>query len=75
MFEYDYLESKKRKCPVCGKEFYLPPENVYKLRLDGKHRVDFCSYTCFRVEQKKLFEKIEQKRRERDEQQDEEPYF
>lgn len=41
-----------RKCPVCGKPFILPPENTYKLIIKEK-RVDYCSYTCFRVEQKK----------------------
>ena len=41
-----------RVCPVCGKEFILPIENIYKLTIKGV-RVDFCSYTCFRVEEKR----------------------
>lgn len=39
------------KCPVCGKVFILPPENVYKI-IKRQKRYDFCSYTCFRVAQK-----------------------
>ena len=46
---FDYIV---RKCPVCGKEFLLPPENTYRLKVKGRYR-DFCSYTCYRVIQKK----------------------
>lgn len=45
---FDYIV---RKCPVCGKEFLLPPENTYRLKVKGRYR-DFCSYTCYRVIQK-----------------------
>ena len=48
----DYGVGVIGKCPVCGKSFIIPTENVYKLQIKGctKH---YCSYTCFRVEQKK----------------------
>lgn len=36
-----------RTCPVCGKAFIVPPENVYRLYVDGKY-VDYCRYSCFR---------------------------
>lgn len=39
---------KEAKCPVCGKIFIVPVSNIYKI--DGKHH---CSYTCYRVTQKK----------------------
>lgn len=41
------------KCPICGKYFIKPVENVYKLNIKGKTK-HYCSYTCFRVDQKKL---------------------
>lgn len=44
--------SRDRVCPVCGKRFLLPPENTYKLTVKGK-RVDYCSYSCYRVIQKR----------------------
>ena len=40
-------------CPICKKEFILPPETVYRLSIKGKV-YHYCSYTCFRVDQKKL---------------------
>ena len=42
----------ERVCPICKKLFILPPENTYKLLVGGilEH---YCSYTCYRVEQKK----------------------
>lgn len=46
-------EHWERVCPVCGKEFIVPPFNVYKLHIKGiMHH--YCSYTCFRKIQKKL---------------------
>lgn len=54
---FDYIV---RKCPVCGKEFLLPPENIYRLKVKRKY-VDYCSYTCFRVIQKEQ----EQERRKK----------
>lgn len=48
----DYLGVEK-VCPVCGKSFLVPPLNVYKLpnKKDGYQH--YCSYSCFRTEQKK----------------------
>ena len=45
-------ENWERVCPVCGKHFIVPPLNVYKLHIKGIV-YHFCSYKCFRVEQKK----------------------
>ena len=60
--EYDIFEDRLRKCPVCGKEFIMPPENVYKLVVKGKV-VHYCSYTCFRVIQKRLESRKKYRRR------------
>ena len=40
-------------CPICKKLFIIPVENTYKLKVKDKLR-HYCSYTCFRVDQKKL---------------------
>ena len=46
-------------CPVCEKEFYCYTEHVYKRR-DPRHKtckdktVYFCSWTCFRIDEKNL---------------------
>ena len=45
--EYGVFEDRNRKCPVCGKSFILPPENIYKLTVKGKLQ-HYCSYTCYR---------------------------
>lgn len=42
----------ERKCPVCGKIFILQPLNVYKLYVNEELK-HFCSYSCYRVVQKK----------------------
>lgn len=47
------LWPKQSKCPVCKKLFVKPPETVYKLTVNGRKKV-YCSYTCFRVDQKKI---------------------
>jgi len=39
---------REAKCPICGKIFLVPVQNIYKV--DGKN---LCSYTCFRIAQKK----------------------
>lgn len=31
------------KCPVCGKDFALPTENIYKCKKTGR---DVCSWSC-----------------------------
>ena len=46
------IDFTEHKCPICGKMFILPPENIYKLKVKGKIQ-NYCSYTCFRVIQKK----------------------
>lgn len=63
-----YYHSHWRKCPVCGKEFYLAPENVYKLVIKEK-KVHFCSWTCYRKAQKALEAKqnTQKKYKKRDE--------
>lgn len=48
----DEAENWERVCPICGKHFLVPPLNVYKLTIKGI-TYHYCSYTCFRVEQKK----------------------
>lgn len=50
-FDHLFLQTR-RECPVCGRAFIVPPENVYKLYIGGKW-VDFCRYNCFRSEQLK----------------------
>lgn len=35
------------KCFVCGKEFILPPENVYKVNIKGRDQ-HLCSWSCLR---------------------------
>ena len=42
----------ERVCPVCGKTFILKPLNIYKLYVKGELK-HFCSYTCYRVVQRK----------------------
>ena len=49
----DYLDGIVRICPICGKEFILPCENVYKLIIKGRTK-HYCSYTCYRVAQKEI---------------------
>ena len=52
----DFLGLEK-VCPTCGKVFLLPPLNVYKFA-DGKgNTMHYCSYSCFRVEQRKREDK------------------
>lgn len=41
------------KCSVCGKIFYSTPEHVYKIDKNTRQ----CSYTCYRVIDKKRREK------------------
>ena len=41
-----------KKCPVCGKNFIKPQANLYRISVNGRI-VDYCSYTCYRKEQKK----------------------
>ena len=38
---------RTKKCKVCGKEFILPAEPLYRL-LKDKKRNWYCSYTCWR---------------------------
>lgn len=33
-------------CPTCGKKFFKPVENVYKVK-NGKHTQHLCSWTCY----------------------------
>lgn len=49
------------KCPICGKEFIVPPYTVYKLRI-GKHNFTYCSYSCFRTAEKREENKPKKKR-------------
>lgn len=34
-------------CPVCGKWFIKPVENIYKVKIRGKLK-HCCSYSCWR---------------------------
>ena len=47
---------KERNCPVCGKLFIVPVENIYKLTVTGV-LTHYCSYTCYRKVQKEQEEK------------------
>lgn len=49
----DLFRHRERVCPVCGKEFLVAPENVYRLLIKG-NQIDYCSYTCYRVVQKEI---------------------
>jgi YHS domain-containing protein len=53
-----------KECPICGKTFYPAPEHLYKLVIKGK-TYHYCSYTCYRVDQKKLERKTKSKRNHR----------
>jgi hypothetical protein len=43
---------KERTCPICGKIFYPPQENIYKVYVKsgktGYKKVDVCSYHCWK---------------------------
>ena len=40
-----FSDQRETKCPQCGKNFLVPPFNVYKEKY--RHVVkDFCSWTC-----------------------------
>jgi len=43
----DFLEQHRRKCPVCGKEFYASAEWVYRKSLRW-----LCSWKCLRRDEK-----------------------
>lgn len=47
---------KEDKCPVCGKNFIIPIETVYKRKTphDTKY---YCSYSCFRKGEPKVKKK------------------
>ena len=45
------------KCPVCGKEFIFNSMTVYKLPSNAG-MIQYCSYPCFRKEQKKRERKL-----------------
>lgn len=49
MSDFEYI--KERKCPVCGKNFVVPPNTVYKIKIRSITKT-YCSYTCFRKVQK-----------------------
>ena len=36
---------REAKCPICGKMFRVPVENVFWYR-DGNRKIDVCGYTC-----------------------------
>lgn len=38
---------KTRKCFVCGKEFILAPENIFKVLIEGKVK-HLCGWNCLR---------------------------
>ena len=40
-----YTDCHEKICPVCQKNFIVPPGNVYKERRDGD-TLHFCSWTC-----------------------------
>lgn len=41
---------KTRKCPICGKEYYIPDVEVWVYKRHRSHTGDiyFCSYKCTR---------------------------
>lgn len=44
----------EKKCPICGKEF-LVTTHKWTYKLPGKRNtpIYYCTYTCFRIAQKK----------------------
>lgn len=36
---------RDKKCPICGKSFRVPVENVFWYR-EGDRKIDVCGYTC-----------------------------
>ena len=39
-------------CPICGKTFLYNSQSVYKLPNRESGMIYYCSYTCFRKEEK-----------------------
>ena len=56
-----YTDYKERKCPLCGKDFIVPPQNVYKERV-GKEIRPFCSWKCLCEWRKKHPENEDERR-------------
>lgn len=60
----DYLQKALERdfpleiCEVCGRRFYKTSQWAYKLSYRGKMRLT-CSYTCYRVLEKKREKEIE----------------
>ena len=40
-----YDDFRERKCPLCKRNFIVPPRNVYKERINGT-LTNFCSWKC-----------------------------
>jgi hypothetical protein len=58
----DYI--REGKCPICGKNFVIPPNTVYRIKI-GNSIKTYCSYTCFRVEQKRQESKRQKRKGDR----------
>lgn len=43
-----------KNCETCGKLFYPTGTWVYKMKINNEKMKYFCSWTCYRKEQKKL---------------------
>ena len=52
------------KCPICGKLFFPTPGWVYKLGSVKGQKI-YCSYKCYRVDQKKKEEKSDERRKKK----------
>lgn len=56
----------EHRCPVCGKLFYVPDfsEWAYRMSVNG-HLKLFCSWTCYRKQEKERDEKRLQSKRDK----------
>lgn len=56
---------RQSTCPECGRKFFIPVENVYKLTVWKKGKrpklVHYCRYNCFRKAQKRKEESLQKK--------------
>ena len=48
----NFMSEHRRKCPVCGKQFWSSAQWVYKIGYKDAQQI-FCSWKCMRIEEKK----------------------
>jgi len=48
----NFMNENKRKCPVCGKQFWSSSQWVYKSNYNKAQQI-YCSWKCMRSEERK----------------------